>query len=130
MEYVITASGPFAEIEEQVIRALEQQGFVVQRTFSLHSASGGGSSPAEGKPGYSVLMLYAPDASCPPLGLLTLYEREGQTVVQTAPAAPPTGQSPPPGDAEAELVAALMMGGLELCGCHGGQCRPARLKED
>ncbi|HFD39723.1 MAG TPA: hypothetical protein ENJ31_07760 [Anaerolineae bacterium] len=123
MEHTITAPGPFAEIEEQVIQVLEQQGFVVRRTFSLHSAAGRDAHPLE-KPGFSVLMLYAAEATCPPLGLITLYEREDQIVIQTASATQP----PPVSDAEAKLVAALMMGGLKLCSCGGRPCRTATLE--
>ena len=112
MEHTIAASGPFVEIEEQVIQVLEQQGFVVRRTFSLHSAAERDAHPLE-KPGFSVLMLYAAGAACPPLGLITLYERKDQIVIQTA----PVTQPPPAAGAEADLIAALTMGGLKLCGC-------------
>jgi len=108
---------------------LEQQGLVVKRTFSLHSAAGGDVDLKEGKPGYSVLMLYAAEADCPPLGLITLYEREGRIVIQTT-AATSAGQPPPAADAEAELAAALMVGGLELCGWGGRPCWAASLDED
>ena len=128
MEYIITASGPFAEIEEQVIRALEQHGLVVRKTFSLHSAAGGDVNSTEGRPGYCVLMLYAAEADCPPLGLITLYERQGEIVIQ-ATAARAAGPPLRAADAEAELVAALTVGGLGLRDHGGGACWTASLDE-
>lgn len=109
MEYVITADRPFEEIEVLAIEALEQRGFYVQRTFSLRSAAGAGLGIDSGGPGYSVLMLYASGDQPRPLGLVTLYEREGRTVFK------PVLTSPTSHDAHAELVTALSLGGLDLC---------------
>lgn len=125
MEYVITSRQPFEEVEAQAIGALQQEGFVVQRTFSLRSVTASGKDAAEAGPGYSVLLLYAPGEPGHVLGLITLYERAGQTVIQ--PQLMPTGSH----DAEAEIVAALGQGGLEVCveamgglRCTGAQSRP------
>jgi hypothetical protein len=109
MEYVITADRPFEEIEAQTIEALERWGFVVQRTFSLRSAIRTEIGGTGEKPGYSVLMLYASDSQRRPLGLVTLYERGERTVISAVPA------SPDGTDENADLVAALILGGLEFC---------------
>jgi YHS domain-containing protein len=135
MEYIVRTCLPFDEIEAQTVEALERQGLTVQRTFSLHSAVGpkeemGASTSHDhsaalgGKPGYSVLMLYAAGTLRQPLGLITLYER-GDRIVINPVLTPldnwllssaevgkaPTRRGP---DAEAELVAALIRGGLDL----------------
>jgi YHS domain-containing protein len=117
MEYVITNSQPFDEVEAQAIRALQEE-FVVQRTFSLHSVSASTSAEAERCPGYSVLMLYAIGERQQVLGLVTLYERAGRTVIQ--PQLTAAGSH----DAEAELLAALGQGGLDVCvdATGGGRC--------
>jgi hypothetical protein len=111
MEYLITADRPFEEIEARTIDALERGGFVVRRTFSLHSATAAAEGGTDGDPGYSVLMLYASGARQQPLGLVTVYERGDRIAVQ------PVLTSPGPGsqDVHAELVAALALGGLHLC---------------
>ena len=129
MEYVITANRPFEETEALITRALEQQGLVVQRTFSLQSAvgaAGGNTNILEGtgdSPGYSVLMLYGPGTPKRPLGLLTLYERGRRTVINPVLTAVESdqpissvreGQSAP-ADSDAKLVAALVLSGLEYC---------------
>ena len=109
MEYMITANRPFAEIEAETVAALERRGVVVRRTFSLRVATGVASSDSGGTPGYSILMLYAPSGQPHPLGLVTLYERGGRTVIK------PVLTSLASQDANAELVTALIMGGLDFC---------------
>jgi len=107
MEYLIAADRPFQEIEARTIRALQSQGFTVQRTFSLDSVTavaGNGQHP-----GFSVLMLYAERARQQPLGLLTLYGQQAGQMVLTA-----TLRSPAQ-DTEAELVVALSRSGLDFC---------------
>jgi hypothetical protein len=106
MEYLILADRPFREIEAQTIRALQGQGFAVQRTFSLDSATVGASD--EQHPGFSVLMLYAGSAIQQPLGLLTIYGNAGQMVLKAM--LKSSAQ-----ETEAELVAALSLGGLDFC---------------
>jgi YHS domain-containing protein len=122
MEYVITSRQPFEEVETQAIDALQREGFSVQRTFSLRSATASGTGPAEASLGYSVLLLYAPGEPRQVLGLVTLYERAGQTVIQ--PQLTPTGSR----DAEAEILAALGQGGLEVCveAAGGRRCSGSR----
>lgn len=122
MEYRVMAKRPFEETEAQAILALEQGGFVVQRTFSLRSAVGSGEGALQRPPGYSVLMLYAPGTQRDLLGLVSLYQREGHTVIRPvlngpAPHKPATGNLK---DIDAELVAALVAGGLEMC-VHQGE---------
>ncbi len=107
MEYVITTEQPFEEIEALTKGALERQGFTVQRTFSLHSATRAASG--QGHLGYSVFMLYGSDADRRPLGLLTLYQRGGQTVINPK-LSPAAGA-----DLDASLVGALVLDELELC---------------
>ena len=109
MQYVITAQRSFGEIEAQTIAVLEQQGFVVQRTFSLESATRSRGGGLYASPGYSVLMLYASGYLREPLGLVTLYEQGGQTVIH------PLFTLPAGGDVEAEMVAALGQSGLDFC---------------
>jgi YHS domain-containing protein len=118
MEYVIKGRQAFEEVEAQAIRALQQEGYVVQRTFSLRSATSSGRDPAAASPGYSVLLLYALGEPKQVLGLVTLYERAGQIVIQ--PQLAPTGSR----DAEAQILAALGQGGLEVCveATGGGRC--------
>lgn len=109
MRYLVTAERSFGEIEAQTIAVLERQGFVVQRTFSLESAtrsSGGGLCAS---PGYSVLMLHASGYLREPLGLVTLYEQEGQTVIHSL------FTLPAGGDVEAEMAAGLAQSGIEFC---------------
>ncbi len=136
MEYLIASDLPFDEIEAQIVEALERQGWMVQRTFSLRSVVGADrrdrgtltlpdhSGATGAKPGYSVLMLYAAGALRRPLGLITLYERGDRTVVKPV-LAPARSQEPssadaqeasaPAGsDAHAVLVAALVRGGLRF----------------
>jgi YHS domain-containing protein len=117
MEYVVTNSQPFDEVEALAIRAL-QEGFVVQRTFSLHSVTSSINAEAEERPGYSVLMLYATGERQQVMGLVTLYERAGRTVIQ--PQLTAAGFR----DADAEILAALGQGGLDLCvdATGGGRC--------
>lgn len=129
MEYVITVDRPFEEIEALTTAALEQQGLVVQRTFSLRSAlvaERGNTGTLRGSgsgPGYSVLMLYATGTPRRPLGLLTLYERGRQIVINPIltpldngqPASPVEKGKAASGDADAELVATLVLSGLEFC---------------
>lgn len=122
MEYVIKNRQPFEVVEAQVIGVLRNMGFVVQCTFSLHSATASTKEPAEARPGYSVLLLYAPEEPQRALGLVTLYERAGQTVIQ-----PQLGAAGSR-DAEAETLAALGQGGLEVCveATGGGRCTESR----
>jgi hypothetical protein len=109
MRYMITADRSFEEIEAQTIAVLEQQGFVIQRTFSLESATRSGGGGPNASPGYSVLMLYASGYLHEPLGLVTLYEQGGQTVLHSL------FSLPAGGDVEAEMVAALAHSGLDFC---------------
>ena len=109
MEYVVRGNGHFQEIEARTMCALEKQGFAVQRTFSLHSATLSGSGNAGCCPGYGVLMLYASGAGHEPLGLLILYERGEETVIH------PAFASSAGGDVEAEVATALALGGLDYC---------------
>jgi hypothetical protein len=109
MEYVIPGKGHFQEIEARTMSALEKQGFAVQRTFSLHSATLSDSGSGGCCPGYGVLMLYASGARHEPLGLLILYERGEQTVIHPALA------SSAGDDVEADLATALALGGLDFC---------------
>lgn len=131
MQYVITANRPFEETEALITDALEQQGLVVQRTFSLHSVVGAAGESAGNpqgtgnSPGYSVLMLYASGNPRRPLGLLTLYERGRRTIIDPVltpvengrPASSIGVGKPTPADADtdADLVAALVLSGLEFC---------------
>ena len=71
---------------------------------STTAAEGAGSNP-----GYSVLMLHTSGVQRHPLGLLTLYQRGGWTVIKPV-LAQPAGK-----DMDADLVAALLLSGLELC---------------
>lgn len=129
MEYVITTERSFEEIETQTQRALEKQGYVVRRTFSLHSAVGTVgrdtetfAGPGE-SPGYSVLMLYASDGTKRPLGVITFYERKGRTVINPVftpaeigrPASPVGKDEAASVDVDAEFAVALMQSGLEYC---------------
>lgn len=109
MRYLITAERSFGEIEAQTIAVLEQQGFIVQRTFSLESATRSSGGGLYASPGYSVLMLYASGYLREPLGLVTLYQQEGQTVIHSL-FALPAGS-----DVEAEMAAALAQSGLDFC---------------
>lgn len=129
MEYVITGNRPFEETEALITAALEQQGLAVQRTFSLRSAVGAAREKASttdltgGGPGYSILMLYALGSPKRPLSLLTLYQRGRHTVIN--PILTPTEDVRPSSstveaqsasvDADADLVAALVLSGLEFC---------------
>ena len=107
MEYVITTARPLEEIETLTKGALERHGFSVQRTFSLHSATGAASG--QGQPGYTVFLLYGPGAEQQPLGLLTLYRRGQQTVIS------PTLSPMADADVDANLVGALVLADLEVC---------------
>jgi hypothetical protein len=107
MEYVITAERPFEEIETLTRGALERHGFTVQRTFSLQSATGAASGQEQ--PAYSVFLLCRSDAERQPVGVLTLYRRDAQTVIK------PVLSLLADADAEAELVGALVLGDLEMC---------------
>lgn len=109
MEYMVTSDRPYRDIETQIIEALEQRGLGVQCTFSLGSATALRTGQPEGNPGFSVLLLYMPDAQRQPLGLVTLYEREGQLVIH------PALTSQAREDIGAELVAALALAGLDFC---------------
>ncbi|MGD2205962.1 MAG: YHS domain-containing protein [Anaerolineae bacterium] len=107
MEYVITTEQPFEQIESRIVAALEQHGFAVQRTFSLRSATG--SVSANENPEYSVFMIYGSHARQQPVGLITLYQRGGRTVIR--PVLTPSADA----DMDAELVAVLVLSGLEFC---------------
>jgi YHS domain-containing protein len=118
MEYVITADRPFQEIESQTIDALEQRGFVVQRTFSLGSAMAEGVGGNQPDAGYTVLMLYRPGPRLQPIGLVTLYGRSGKTVLKSLLTEPTTSEAwqlSGMEDVEAELAVALSVGGLDFC---------------
>jgi len=118
MEYVIRANRAFEEIEAQTIDALERQGFGVQRTFSLRSATGSGAGLDSGDPAYTVLMLYSSAPPRRPLGLVLLYQRAGCTVLRSmlaSPGSPGAGAPADGADVGAELVAALVGGGLDFC---------------
>jgi hypothetical protein len=106
MEYVITSERPFGEIEALTRGALERHGFMVQQTFSLHSATGAADRPQQ--PGYGVFMLHDPGTLRQPLGLLTLYRRGRQVVIR------PMLSSAADVDVDADLVGALVLAGLEL----------------
>lgn len=54
-------------------------------------------------------MIYGTGASQQSQGLLTIYQRGGRTVIN------PVLSSPADADLDAELVAALTLGGLEFC---------------
>jgi hypothetical protein len=118
MEYVITAGRPFQQIEAQTIDALEQGGFLVHRTFSLGSVMAADEGGRLQSPGYTVLMLYRSSPQPHPLGLVTLCERGGQTVLESLltsyAAGEPQGLSGAQ-DVEAELAVALSLGGLDFC---------------
>jgi YHS domain-containing protein len=133
MEYVITTDRAFDQIEALTIDALEQQGLMVQRTFSLRSAMGAGGGntdpvtahqhgkAAGSSPGYSVLMLYAAGDPGRPLGLVTLYEQGGRTVINAVLTPLSYEQSSSPVtedavvDADAKLLASLVLSGLDFC---------------
>jgi hypothetical protein len=137
MEYVVTTEQTFEGVESRMIDALQQQGMVVHRTFSLRSAVGasksddtvvtvshGGAGPDTG-PGYSVLMLYLSDARNYLLGLVILYQQHRRTIIRFIPALPAedstdldTASAPaarPLADVDAELVTALALSGLDFC---------------
>jgi hypothetical protein len=118
MEYVIRANRTFEEIEAQTIDALERHGFGVQRTFSLRSATRSGAGLTSGDPAYTVLMLYSSAPPGRPLGLVLLYQRAGCTVLRSmlASSAVPHAEALSEGDdVGADLVAALVGGGLDFC---------------
>jgi hypothetical protein len=135
MEYLVTANRPFEAIEAQAIAALQRHGFLVHRTFSLRSATRPEGKDAGGNPGYSVLMLYASDEHRQPLALVTLYEWQSCTVIESL-ATPLIARrqplSPDAMDVEAELAAALSMGGLEFCvrTAGGAACLDPGLREE
>jgi hypothetical protein len=115
MEYVITDALPFDDVEALATAALEQEGWSVQRTFSLSSAVGVDPRQAEdGNPNYSVLMLFVPGDSPRPLGLLTLLEQEGQVRLRLLHTGRTEGHWAVT-DAEAGLVAALARTGVGFC---------------
>jgi hypothetical protein len=107
MEYEIRSKRPFPEIEHQTVGALVRHGFVVRQTFSLHSATE--AVMEELGPGYSVFMVYETNASKRPSAQLTLYQRGGRTLIL------PALTSEAYADMDADLVAAFVSGGLELC---------------
>lgn len=107
MEYVITTERPFDEIEALARGALERHGLRLEQTFSLRSATGAVRGQAEAA--YSIFVLYAPGADGRPLGLLSLYRRGGQTVIN------PALSVREDGDLDADLVGALLLGDLEVC---------------
>jgi hypothetical protein len=139
MEYLIRSGEPFEQLEARVVRALGRHDFAVHRSFSLHSATQGerGSGPEDGggPPGFSVLWLYASGAGRRPLALVTLYQRQGHTMFRMVPAAVGDSPSDAPetADLRAELIAALVLDGLEIClGLHGcqGCVDAARVADD
>ena len=107
MEYVITIERPFEEIETLTRGALERHGFTVQRTFNLQSATA--AENGQEQPGYSVFLLCRAGIDQRPLGLLILYRRGAQTVIN--PIVSLAGDA----DVAAELVGALVVGDLEMC---------------
>jgi hypothetical protein len=109
MDHVITPDRPFDQIEAQTLDVLEKQGFSVQRTSSLRSSAGAKGNNASSSPGYSVLMLHAAGIQRQPLGRLHLFEREGRIVIR------PDLTAVDHVDAGAELIVALVLGGLDLC---------------
>jgi YHS domain-containing protein len=119
MEYVITTDRPFDEIEAVTIDALQSQGLVVQSTFRLRSAVG--TPGGDAGPGYTVMMLYAPGVQRRSLGLLTLYEHGRWIVIKSLLTPAGVEQISSPGtrnaaaDADADLVAALILSGLDFC---------------
>lgn len=122
MEYLISSDRPFHEIEARTLEALQQAGFLVQRTFRLAPAAvdEDGDSPGDGRlyPGYSVLMLHRSGPPQSPVGLVTLYERGEQVALKALLASPVTGETWQPceiQDVEAELAVALSLGGLDFC---------------
>ena len=124
MEYLINSKGSFREIETRTVEAFQRAGLLVQRTFcfsppvSSGDSQQGGTGDSRGDPGYTVLMLYRAEPPQSPLGLVSLYGRDGQVVLKSQLAAPETGQAERAGegqDLEAELAAALSLGGLDLC---------------
>ena len=120
MEYLINGDGPFQEIEARTIEALQQAGFLVQRTFRFAPVAANGASRGEScqDPGYTVLMLYRSEPPRNPLGLVTLYGQGGQVVLKSLLELPAMGEAGQPGkiqDVEAELAAALSGGGLDFC---------------
>ncbi|MCL7453501.1 MAG: hypothetical protein M8467_10690 [Anaerolineae bacterium] len=132
MEYVVRSGDSFEQIEMRVIDTLQRQGFVVRQSFSLLSATRSVSGlsveerAADGPPGFSVLWLYGPGASRQPHSLVTLYQRRGHTLFRAVPS--PMTRLPLAGiqataDLEAELVATLVLDGLDVCLGLGGDRR-------
>jgi hypothetical protein len=124
MEYLISSKGSFREIETRTVEAFQRAGLLVQRTFCFSPPTPGGDRQQGGlgesreDPGYTVLMLYRAEPPQSPLGLVSLYGRGGQVVLKSQMAAPETGEAGHAGesqDLEAELAAALSLGGLDLC---------------
>jgi hypothetical protein len=81
MNYVFSSNQPFDQIESQAIEALEQQGFSVQRTFSLRSAAGTAEDSGS-SPGYSVLLLHSAGHQRQPMGSVHLLEQGEQFVIR------------------------------------------------
>ncbi len=106
MEYVITIERPFEEIETLTRVVLERHGFAVERTFSLSAA---GVASGQERLGYSVFLLCRSDGDRRPLGLLTLYRRGAQTVIN------PMLSIVADADVEAELIGALVLGDMGMC---------------
>ena len=128
MEYLLRSGDTFEQLEARVIGALARHGFMVQRSFSLHSATQGqlglplqsGDRP----PGFSVLSLHGSGTQRQAVALVTLYQRQGRTIFRVVPATagPALPDVPETADLEAELVAALILDGLEIClGLDGSQ---------
>lgn len=121
MEYLIRSGEPFERLEARIVVALERHGLAVHRSFSLHSATQGERRLAPegtgGLPGFSVLWLYSSGARRRPLALVTLYQRQGRTIFRMMPAAVDGSLPgiPETADLEAELIAVLVLDGLEIC---------------
>jgi hypothetical protein len=118
MEYLINNDGPFHEIEARTIEALQQAGFLVQRTFRFAPAAFDGDGDSRQVPGYTVLMLHRSGPPQSLLGLVTLYGLGGEVVLKSLLASPATGETWQPydiQDVEAELAVALSLGGLDFC---------------
>ena len=108
MDYVITSNQPFDEIESQAIEALEQQGFSVQRTFSLRSAARATEDSGR-SPGYSVLLVHAAGRQWQPLGSLHLLEQGERFVLR------PDLALADNDDTRATVIIALVLAGLDIC---------------
>lgn len=81
---VIEGDLPFEEVEAQAVAALERQGYVAQRTFSLRSAIRGFPELSNSGADFTVLLLYHSGPRYQQAGMLTLHELQRQTVIRLA----------------------------------------------